>query len=55
MLEIKFVRQNLSVVREALRKRNTDADLEALVGFEDLHKESLLEIENLRFRPQQCF
>lgn len=50
MLEIKFVRQNLSVVREALQKRNTDADLEALVGFEDLRRESLLEIENLRFR-----
>lgn len=50
MLEIKFVRQNLSAVREALQKRNTDVDLEPFVQSEDLRKSSLTEIETLRYR-----
>lgn len=50
MLEIKFVRQNLSVVSEALQKRNTDADLDSFARSEDLRKGSLTEIEALRCR-----
>lgn len=50
MLEIKFVRQNLSVVREAMQKRNTDVDLDSFAQSEDLRKGSLTEIETLRYR-----
>lgn len=55
MLEIKFVRQNLSAVREAMQKRNTDVDLDSFAQSEDLRKGSLTEIETFKIPPQYCF
>ncbi len=48
MLEIKFVRQNLDIVRQALKNRGTKADLEMFQSADAKRKEILAESETLR-------
>ena len=50
MLEIKFVRQNLSEVQKALSARGETADLETFKNCDIQRKGFLLEIEDLRHR-----
>jgi len=50
MLEIKFVRQNLIEVENALSRRGETADLETFKNCDAKRKAVLLEIENLRHR-----
>jgi seryl-tRNA synthetase len=50
MLEIKFVRQNLPLVQEALAARGETADMETFVASDEKRREFLLEIEELRHR-----
>jgi seryl-tRNA synthetase len=50
MLEIKFVRQNLSLVQEALKNRNTSADLEIFQKSDEDRREILAQVESLRHR-----
>jgi seryl-tRNA synthetase len=50
MLEIKFVRQNLESVQEALRNRGASADWQAFVEADNQRKKTLGEIEELRHR-----
>ncbi|MEZ4524860.1 MAG: serine--tRNA ligase [Desulfobacterales bacterium] len=50
MLEIKFVRQNLSEVRKALAKRGDTGNLDNFQKCENQRREVLLEIEGLRHR-----
>jgi seryl-tRNA synthetase len=59
MLEIKFVRQNMSLVQEALKNRNTNADLEIFQKSDEDRREILSKVESLRHRrnvvSQQIF
>ncbi|WP_028325784.1 serine--tRNA ligase [Desulfatirhabdium butyrativorans] len=48
MLEIKFVRQNLSKVAESLAARNKPADISHLVTLDTQRKAALAELEELR-------
>ncbi len=48
MLEIKFVRQNMSIVQKALLDRGKTADLETLSQCDAMRKTVLLELEDLR-------
>ncbi|MDO9263010.1 MAG: serine--tRNA ligase, partial [Desulfosalsimonadaceae bacterium] len=48
MLEIKYVRQNLSEVYNTLKNRRDSADLEAFQAAETNRREMLAEIEELR-------
>ena len=48
MLEIKFIRQNLTEVKQAMVNRGDRLDLDALIGADDNRKKMLLEIEALR-------
>ena len=48
MLEIKFVSQNLSAVRNALEARNYQADLDTFKKCDDERRTMLQEIESLR-------
>jgi seryl-tRNA synthetase len=48
MLEIKFVRQNMSIVQKALFDRGKTADLETLSQCDIVRKTVLLELEDLR-------
>jgi seryl-tRNA synthetase len=50
MLEIKFVRQNLSLVQEALKNRNTSSDLEIFQKSDEDRREILAQVESLRHR-----
>ncbi|MDL1968680.1 MAG: serine--tRNA ligase [Deltaproteobacteria bacterium] len=50
MLEIKFVIQNLSLVKEVLSSRGETADLKSLVSCDVKRRDILLEIETLRHR-----
>ncbi|MBU4126606.1 MAG: serine--tRNA ligase [Proteobacteria bacterium] len=50
MLEIKFVIQNLSLVKEVLSLRGETADLKSLVSYDVKRRDILLEIEALRHR-----
>ena len=50
MLEIKFVRQNLSEVRDALARRGAAANLDLFSENESKRREILLELEDLRHR-----
>ena len=48
MLEIKFVRQNLDIVQNALQTRGQDADLDAFLKCDDERRTILQELEALR-------
>ena len=48
MLEIKYLRQKLSTVQEALKTRGHQADLNAFQKWDDKRRAVLLEIESLR-------
>ncbi len=50
MLEIKFVRQNLSKVKESLANRGASADLTVFQASDEKRRELLLETEELRHR-----
>ena len=50
MLEIKFIRQNLSMTKEAYKNRGEDIDLDTLLAGDERRRERLLEIEQLRHR-----
>jgi len=50
MLEIKYVRQNLDDVRNALSKRGDTADLETFAGADEKRRRILAELEELRHR-----
>ena len=48
MLEIKFLRKNLSAVRTAMRARGHDAELDEFKKCDDERRELLQDIESLR-------
>ncbi len=50
MLEIKFVRQNLSIVQEALKNRKAAADIDLFVETDEKRREILAEVESFRHR-----
>jgi len=50
MLEIKFIRQNLTEVQKALTRRGETVDLETFKNCDAKRKAVLLEIEELRHR-----
>jgi len=50
MLEIKFIRQNLTEVKQAMVNRGDRIDLDALIDADDHRKKILLEIEALRHK-----
>jgi seryl-tRNA synthetase len=48
MLDIKFIRENPDIIKEAARKKRIDFDINALIVADDKRKEVLLRVENLR-------
>lgn len=45
MLDIKFIRENIDLVREGARKKHIDVDLDKLIGLDDKRKELLGQVE----------
>lgn len=54
MLDIKFIRNNLSVVKEGARKKHIDVDLDKLVNLDDERLTLLHEIEELRTQQREA-
>lgn len=48
MLDLKFVRNNPEVVKEALRKRNSSVSLDEFLRFEEERRKLLFEVENMK-------
>ena len=48
MLDIKFIRENKEIMKEALRRRHSNFDLERLLGIDKRRRELLQEVERLR-------
>lgn len=48
MLDLKFVRDNLEVVEQALKNRNATVDLSEFIGLEQKRRELLVEVEALK-------
>lgn len=53
MLDIKFVRENLDCVQEALKARNNSLSLENFSQLEQARRRLLLEVENLKSKRNQ--
>lgn len=54
MLELKFIRENLDLVKEALKRRNLNLDLNNLIEIDDKRRDVLLRLENLRSRKNKA-
>ncbi|MBI4982130.1 MAG: serine--tRNA ligase [Candidatus Omnitrophica bacterium] len=54
MLDIKFIRENLDLVNESLKKRNSKLKLDGLVQMDDIRRQILLELEDLRARKNKA-
>lgn len=48
MLDLRFIRENVDVVKDAIRKRNLNLDLQNFVDMDDKRRKVLLELEDLR-------
>ncbi len=54
MLDLKFIRQNLELVKESLRKRNMDFDLEAFIELDAKRRDLIQEVEALKEKRNQA-
>jgi len=54
MLDIKFIRDNPELVKEALKKRNLKLDLDAILKCDDKRRSTLLELEELRAQKNKA-
>jgi seryl-tRNA synthetase len=48
MLDIKFIKENPEIIKDAVRKKNLSFDVDALLVLEEKRKEALLAFENAR-------
>jgi seryl-tRNA synthetase len=48
MLDIKFIKENPDLIKEAVRKKNVSLDVDALLVLEDQRKAAMMEFENIR-------
>jgi len=48
MLDLKFIRENTELVRQAIANRQTTAPLDEILEFDSQRRQQILELENLR-------
>mgnify|MGYP005864393605 FL=1 len=48
MLDIKFIRENPQAVREAVRQKNENADIDQILAFDQKRREIIAEVERLK-------
>ena len=48
MLELKFMRENVEMLKEVLKNRNNSIDMDAFVALDSKRREVLSEVENLK-------
>ena len=54
MLDIKFIRENLEQVKDALKKRNMNLNLDNLIETDNSRRKILLETEDLRAKQNKA-
>jgi seryl-tRNA synthetase len=54
MLDIKFIRENLELVKQSLKNRNLKLDLDSLVELDDARREILSKLEDLRAKRNKA-
>jgi seryl-tRNA synthetase len=54
MLDIKFIRENAGLVKEAIRDRNLKFDLDAVMACDDRRRKILIELEGLRAQKNKA-
>ena len=54
MLDIKFIRENLELVKQSLKNRNLKLDLDSLVELDDARREILSRLEDLRAKRNKA-
>jgi seryl-tRNA synthetase len=54
MLEIKFIRENIDLVRQAIKNRNLKINLDELLSLDDRRRNILSEVEALRFEKNKA-
>ncbi len=54
MLDLKFIRENLELVKESISNRNLQLDLSALLEIDDKRRDILLRLENLRAKRNKA-
>lgn len=54
MLDLKFIRENLEVVRESIKKRNLNLDLNNFIEMDDKRRKVSLELEDLRAQKNKA-
>jgi seryl-tRNA synthetase len=54
MLELKFIRDNLDVVKDSIKKRNLNLNPDSLIEIDNKRRKVLLELEDLRSRKNKA-
>jgi seryl-tRNA synthetase len=54
MLDLKFIRENLDLVRQSIKNRGLNLDLDALLQLDDSRRKILAELETLRAQRNQA-
>ena len=54
MLDIKFIRQNADLVKQALKDRKSSIDLDALLALDEKRRSVLVEVEGLKARRNEA-
>lgn len=54
MLELKFIRENLDLVKDSLKKRNLNLNLDNLIETDDKRRKAQLELEDLRAQKNRA-
>ena len=54
MLDIKFIRENLDLVKESLSARNLNLDLDTFIKIDEARRKHLLELEELRAKQNKA-
>ena len=54
MLDVKFIRDNTDLVREALEKRQDSAPLDEILKFDSERRQKILELENFRHARKEA-
>jgi seryl-tRNA synthetase len=54
MLDLKFIRENLELVKQSIKNRNLKIDLDAFIKLDDSRRKILAELEDLRAKQNKA-
>ncbi|PIU67924.1 MAG: serine--tRNA ligase, partial [Armatimonadetes bacterium CG07_land_8_20_14_0_80_40_9] len=54
MLDLKFIRENIELIKEGLRKKQVEVDIDYLLHLDKEKRDLLSQVEELRARQNQA-